>query len=95
MVRKVKSEKVVEPEKVDKSGTAGSDVENLVEEVEEKLEVQPKPEKKKRAPSAYNLFVKEQMSKMKDVPPKERFSKISELWKKHKAKMAKASKKKK
>ena len=92
MVRKVKKEKFVqteEPEKVD------SDVENLVEEVEEKVKVEPKPEKKKRAPSAYNLFVKEQMSKMKDVPPKERFSKISELWKKHKEKQEKASKKKK
>lgn len=92
MVRKVKTEKFVQTEKSEK---VDSDVEELVKEVEEKVKVEKIVPKKKRAPSAYNLFVKEQMAKMKDVPPKERFSKISEMWKKHKEKQEKASKKKK
>ncbi len=93
MVRKVKKEKFVQTEESEK---VDSDVEELVKEVEEKVKVEHKiVPKKKRAPSAYNLFVKEQMAKMKDVPPKERFSKISEMWKKHKEKQEKASKKKK
>jgi hypothetical protein len=66
-------------------------VENPVEEpVEEKVEHSEKPVekpvKKKRAPSAYNLFVKETIPKLSHIPPKERFAEVSKLWKKHKDK---------
>jgi len=92
MVKKVESQKFMDlPKKVEPED------DEVVEEIKVekiKVEPEPKPEKKKRAPSAYNLFVKEQMAKLKDTPPKERFSKISELWKKEKAKKEKKTKKK-
>jgi len=98
MVRKVEKQKFVEsPKSETKEDKEDSDVEGLVEETQEKLKVEPKPkpEKKKRAPSKYNLFVKATMAKLKDTPPKERFARISALWKKEKAKQEKAAKKKK
>ena len=52
--------------------------------VEEKTD--DKPVKKKRAPSAYNIFVKETIPKLTHIPPKERFSEVSKLWKKQKEK---------
>ena len=57
-----------------------------VEEVEDKTDEKPteKPVKKKRAPSAYNLFVKETIPKLSHIPPKERFAEVSKLWKKQK-----------
>jgi hypothetical protein len=62
------------------------------EDVVEGGSVEPeKPEKVKRPPSAYNLFVKEAY-KSKDVqklPPKERFAKVAELWHKEKGKPGK------
>lgn len=60
--------------------------EEVVEVVEEKSDDKPddKPAKKKRAPSAYNLFVKETISKLSHIPPKERFAEVSKLWKKQK-----------
>jgi hypothetical protein len=62
------------------------------EDVVEGGSVEPeKPEKVKRPPSAYNLFVKEAY-KSKDVqklPPKERFAKVAELWHKEKGKSGK------
>jgi len=59
-------------------------VDPVVEVVEEKTD--DKPVKKKRAPSAYNIFVKETIPKLTHIPPKERFSEVSKLWKKHKEK---------
>ena len=43
-------------------------------------------ERKKRVPSKYNLFVREQMTKqsIKDLPPKQRFSAVSKAWKESK-----------
>ena len=43
-------------------------------------------ERKKRVPSKYNLFVREQMTKqsIKDLPPKQRFAQVSKLWKESK-----------
>ena len=41
--------------------------------------------KKKREPSAYAKFVKEKYDSVRDLPSKERFKKIAEMWKKHKA----------
>ena len=59
------------------------DVQEVV--IEEPAEVKvEKPPRAPRKPSAYNLFVKEQMGKMKDVPAKERMSKIGQLWKEQK-----------
>jgi len=59
------------------------DVEEVV--IQEPAEVKvEKPPRAPRKPSAYNLFVKEQMAKMKDVPAKERMSKIGQLWKEQK-----------
>ena len=47
-----------------------------------------KPVKQKRAPSAYNLFVKDayKSEKVQKLPPKERFAKVAELWHKQKSK---------
>ena len=98
MVRKVEKQKFVDsPKAEDKEDKEDSDIEGLVEETDVKLKVEPKPkvEKTKRKPSKYNLFVKQTMPKLKDTPPKERFARISTLWKKEKAKQEKASKKKK
>ena len=36
--------------------------------------------KVKRAPSAYNLFVRREISKFKDFPPRERMARVAELW---------------
>ena len=41
--------------------------------------------KKKREPSAYAKFVKEKYDSVRDLQSKERFKKIAEMWKKHKA----------
>jgi hypothetical protein len=57
------------------------------EEVEERVASPvakaPKTPKAKRAPSAYNLWVKTHMAKdeIKALPPRERFAKISALYK--------------
>jgi len=47
-----------------------------------------KPKKEKRAPSAYNLFVKDayKSKEVQKLPPKERFAKVAELWHKEKGK---------
>jgi hypothetical protein len=51
-----------------------------------------KKEKKTREPTAYNLFMKETMTKLKEENPeleaKERFSKAAELWNEHKTAVA-------
>jgi len=65
--------------------------EPLVEQVKQEP---PKP-KAKRAPSAYNAFVKEHFSKVKDLPTKERFKKLGEMWKNHKEQPVKKKRKKK
>ena len=43
---------------------------------------------KKRQPTAYNIFVKDQMNKIKEnnpeIPNKDRLSEIARLWKEHK-----------
>lgn len=60
----------------------------VVPEVEVIPEVKPKKKKKKRAPSAYNLFCKKMM-KTEDIralPHKERFKAIGVLWREHKEK---------
>ncbi len=48
---------------------------------------EPKP-KRTRAPTKYNLFVKEQMAteKIKSLPPKEKFAVISTMWRNNKEK---------
>jgi len=67
-----------------------SDCECEIKDVEEVVIQEPaevkveKPPRAPRAPSAYNLFVKENMSKLKDVPAKERMKKLGEMWKKQK-----------
>jgi len=45
----------------------------------------PKKEKKKREPSAYAKFVKEKYDSVRNLPSKERFKKIAEMWKAKKA----------
>lgn len=39
------------------------------------------PSKPKRKLSAYNIYVKENMPKLKDVAPKDRMKKLGEMWK--------------
>ena len=52
--------------------------------------------KAKRAPSAYNLFIKDTYKTLTDVPTNERFKRCSELWKEKKQKeLEEASKPKK
>jgi hypothetical protein len=49
----------------------------------------PVPEVKvkvKRAPSAYNLFVRSRIGEFKDFQPRERMAKVGELWALEKAK---------
>lgn len=76
--RKPRQKKVVEP----------VSEEPVVEKVEK-----PK-EKVKRPPSAYNLFVKEayKRSEVQKLPPKDRFSKVAQLWQNEKAKKEKKKK---
>jgi len=75
--------------------------EEVKEEVKEEVEggAPPPAPKKKRAPSAYNMFIKENAHKVSDLPSKERFKALSVMWKKHKEgpppKKAKKSKAKK
>lgn len=77
-----------------------SDCECEIKDVEQVIIKEPtvvnveKPTRKPRAPTAYNLFVKENMSKFGDIPVKERMSKIAQLWKAEKAKAEKKAKKK-
>jgi len=42
------------------------------------------PNKPKRKLSAYNLFVKTEMPKLKNVAPKDRMKKLGEMWKESK-----------
>jgi hypothetical protein len=42
-------------------------------------------EKKKRAPSAYNLFVKTHYQSVKDLPSNQRFKALAKQWAEHKA----------
>ena len=56
------------------------------------VETESKPVKKeKRAPSAYNLFVKDayKSKEVQALDPKERFAKVAELWHKQKGKSGK------
>ena len=52
-----------------------------------------KTDKKKREPTAYNLFLQEKMAELKEVEPKltaqEKMSRVSELWKEHKEQIEK------
>lgn len=42
------------------------------------------PSKPKKKLSAYNLFVRSEMPKLKDVAPKDRMKKLGEMWKESK-----------
>ena len=76
MPRKTKT-KIVE------ESTESTESDELVDEsaspVSEKVKV-------KRAPSAYNLFVRSRIGEFKDFPPRERMAKVGELWALEKAK---------
>ena len=60
---------------------SGNDVTDMVEQAA------PKP-RVKRAPSAYNNFVKETYSTLSDIPKNERFTKCAQMWKEHKENLA-------
>jgi len=53
-----------------------------------KIVKEEKPEKKKREPTPYNLFLQEKMAELKEKEPTltahEKMSRISDLWKEHK-----------
>lgn len=74
MPRKTKVEKV-ESEESEEQETEESPTESPVKKV-----------KVKRAPSAYNLFVKQNIGNFKDMPPRERMSAVGDLWAKEKTK---------
>ena len=59
------------------------DVQEVVIEEPEVVKVE-KPPRAPRKPSAYNLFVKENMSKLSNIPAKERMKKLGEMWKEQK-----------
>lgn len=46
----------------------------------------PKAEKTKRKPSAYAMYVKQNYSKVKDLPASQRFAALGKLWAAEKAK---------
>jgi hypothetical protein len=52
------------------------------------IETAPKPVKAKRAPSVYNLFMKEHYPETLDLPVRERLKKIGVMWAEHKAAVA-------
>ena len=97
--RKKKTEEVVEEKVVEDVKGGAVEVPKKEKKPRKKKEVlectveteKPKPEKVKRPPSAYNLFVKEayKSEKVQKLPPKERFAKVAELWHKQKAKSKK------
>jgi len=81
MPRKTKTKFVEEPtESTESEDSTASTSPVSVETVKVKV---------KRAPSAYNLFVRANISQFKDFPPRERMSKVSELWNLEKAKTQK------
>jgi hypothetical protein len=89
----IKVEETKEPVRKNRKPRQKKVVEPVSEEpVVEKVE-KPK-EKVKRPPSAYNLFVKEayKRDEVQKVLPKQRFSKVAELWQKEKAKNEKKKK---
>ena len=48
----------------------------------EPAKVEPaQKERKKRQPSKYALFIKDNYSKVKELPVKERFKKLAQMWK--------------
>ena len=70
--------------KIVEESTESTESDELVDEStspvsEEKVKV-------KRAPSKYNIFVRENISQFKDFAPRERMSKVGELWALEKAK---------
>ena len=74
-----------------------SEIENQIvdKELEEETHVPiEKPVKAKRNPSQYNLFVKQHMGKLVDVPAKERMAKLGEMWRAEKEKATKKAEKK-
>ena len=66
--------------------TTESESEEIVDESSSPVSEEKVKVKVKRAPSAYNLFVREKISQFKDFPPRERMSKVGELWALEKAK---------
>jgi hypothetical protein len=71
------------------------DKEEMNEPLLEEAKPEPPKPKAKRQPTAYNAFVKDNFSKVKDLPTKDRFKKIAEMWAEHKSKPAKKKRKKK
>jgi hypothetical protein len=69
---------------VEESTSTESD--ELVDESTSPVSVEKVKVKVKRAPSKYNIFVRENISQFKDFPPRERMSKVGELWALEKAK---------
>lgn len=63
-----------------KSKKAQKVQENVVAEVE--VEVKEKP--KKKAPTKFAVYVRENYEKVKDLPNKDRLKKLSEMYKEHK-----------
>lgn len=88
MPRKTKATKKQLVEKVEESMPVDSkctekEVEEIVSVVQDEIKSVEKAQKKKRAPSKYNLFVKDKMklAEIKDLPPKERMGAIAAMWK--------------
>jgi len=86
MARTKKTTKVVKGVE-EEVASLEEEVASLAEKhAEDVVEVVKKP-KVKRAPSAYNLFVKDKMQDpaVKALPPKERMGAIGQMWKAQKA----------
>lgn len=79
MVKRTKT-KIVE------ESTESEDSTELVDESTSPVSEEKVKVKVKRAPSKYNIFVRENISQFKDIPPRERMSAVGELWAREKAK---------
>jgi hypothetical protein len=79
MVKRTKT-KIVE------ESTESEDSTELVDESTSPVSEEKVKVKVKRAPSKYNIFVRENISQFKDMPPRERMSAVGELWAREKAK---------
>ncbi len=68
-------------------------LEVVVEDSKDEIKVEKlKVEKKKRAPSAYNLFVKEHIGKFTELAPKLRLAAVAKLYREEKEKKEKEKK---
>ena len=80
---------VVEPVKPVVEQVVEPVVEKVVEDVEKPVDIKPKAKRASRAPSKYNMYVKQMMSskEITSLPARERMKMIGKMWKEEKEKV--------